>query len=343
MMAHQTAERSAAFARWAIALSSALGASACFDAPRAVGGLDEPVIYGADDRRDVADVDDRRWREIALGSTLARIPAARLVRQAASIEVQAPALSEARRSCPAERFGLQPSAADCSSVLVDDDLLLTAAHCADLPCASQLWALGYAVVASDRVSSLREQDLFQCRRVVAKAHQRTSSGLQYDYAFVQLDRPVSDSGHPVVLSSVSPTQEAPLTVIGYPDGLPVKIDRGAELLDARTAQRDYMDLTCDTFAGSSGSGVFDDSGQLLGTLVRGGADRRFDAVRDCYALLVIEAGRVPAEQAGYAQPALRALCDSGWASERLCMRKGRCGDDQCGTSCWPAAINLLSA
>jgi hypothetical protein len=215
MMAQRTAEWSAPFARWAFALSSAFGAGACFEAPRAIGALDEPVIYGADDRRDVADVDDRRWREIALGSTLARIPAAHLRRRAAAIEVQAPALADARRSCPEERFGLQPSAAECSSVLVDDDLLLTAAHCVDLPCASQLWALGYAVVEAEHVTNLREQDLFQCRSVVAKAHQRTSNGLQYDYAFVQLDRPVSDSGQPVVVSTVAPAQEAHLTVIGY--------------------------------------------------------------------------------------------------------------------------------
>jgi hypothetical protein len=121
------------------------------------------------------------------------------------------------------------------------------------------------------------------------------------------------------------------TVIGYPSGLPVKVDRGATILDAREAEADYLSLASDTFIGSSGSGVFNRQNELEAIVVRGGADYEYSPEADCYIsrripeLQALENG----EHASYVSPAVASLCESGWASNRLCHRSSWCGDGQC--------------
>jgi hypothetical protein len=118
--------------------------------------------------------------------------------------------------------------------------------------------------------------------------------------------------------------------------LPAKIDQGARVIDTRAAMHDYFLLNSDTFAGSSGSGIFDAENALLGVLVRGGYDfvvSPDDPTCVVSSVLPDEPGAMHDwEEATYVKQALDALCGAGYPSERLCGTKGSCGDHYCSLS-----------
>src|SRR6185369_16322465 len=99
------------------------------------------------------------------------------------------------------------------------------------------------------------------------------SATHVDFAIVALDRPVGQllgPPAPVAAAGARAAGEA-VTVIGFPSGLPVKVDPSS-LIDPRPGALDYFTLASDTFQGSSGSGIFDGAGQLAGVFARGTAD-----------------------------------------------------------------------
>jgi V8-like Glu-specific endopeptidase len=292
-----------------------------------------PLIYGSDDRRDLYEVDDVEVRSLALSATAALMPP-RSVKSTAtgSLEFGSETLIDVFDLCDSERFISQPSLATCSGVLLDDDLVVTAAHCVTfLPCQDQLWVFGYAIGREGARPLLDEAFVYRCRSVPVHQYGAAEDGRRLDFAVVQLDRPVSldQRAAPIATEIISGGERA--TVIGYPSGLPVKVDRGATVLDARESEVDYLRLASDTFLGSSGSGVFNGQNELVAIVVRGGEDYEYRPDSACYVSRRIVEGQDfgKGEHASYVGSAITSLCASGWASERLCHRPGACGDAQC--------------
>ena len=229
-------------------------------------------------------------------------------------------------SVPDEAFTTQPAAATCSGVLIDDQLVLTAGHCVgeDAICDDRLLVFHYAITDPERAPTLDEGAIYRCKSISLRRYGLDPSGGRYDYAFVELDRPVNSARQPVTLGPDDPPSGSMLTVIGYPSGLPVKIDAGAELLLRRPC-RDYFTLSSDTFQSSSGSGVFDEFGRLVRIFARVGTDYEYVPARGCAVArrLASAADPAKAEQAGTVTPAVDALYTSGWPSKRLCAASSR--------------------
>jgi MYXO-CTERM domain-containing protein len=144
---------------------------------------------------------------------------------------------------------------------------------------------------------------------------------------VRLDREVV--GRTPAVVNAAPTalpDDHPLVINGYPTGLPLKIDDGANVRDARADTLDFFVANLDTFGGNSGSGVFDDTTkQLVGILVRGEVDYVFDPEAECDRVNVCPNDGCSGEDSTYAFRALEALCASGEAAPGLCP----CGDGTC--------------
>jgi len=286
-----------------------------------VDQVGQRIIYGQDDRRDTESSDLPLADQ--LGASSPALVSARNVDDSEpnDVRLSAATLREAVNLCADEAFAEQPTAADCGASLIAPDLVLTAGHCIDaLDCADARFVFDYQVDALGQRRKIDAGRVYRCAEVLAKQE----AGI--DYAIVRLDRPVPDR-KPVPIrlgdTPLSPGQR--LFTIGYPTGLPQKVTGGAWVSDGRPGSLDYFTSNLDVFPGSSGGGVFTESGELAGIVVRGpdgGYSQspgescfRGDRVGETYSIQI---------EATYVQRALEDYCSRAPDSD-LC----RCGDRQC--------------
>lgn len=327
------------FARGLMWLAVAASLNACaVPPPDDVATSAQALIHGDDDRRDLYAVEDAELRALATFSTAAAIAPERLFRCGSDcLELEAPNLRQSSALCEGEPFEEQPAAADCSAVLVDDDLLLTAGHCVPNAenCGDHDWVFGYAIAESSDPGArirVRSDDTYRCRRVALRGYGVAQGGTRNDVALVQLDRPATPRRRVVTLEPAEVRSGDRVTVIGYPEGIPVKVDDGAVVLPEAMRDPNSFAISSDTFAGSSGSPVFDRELRLRGIVTRGGLDYERDAAHACFLARRVATGPAidaSSERAQYAQPVIDRLCESGWPSERLCGRGSTCGDGHC--------------
>lgn len=304
-----------------------------------VGEVAAPVVYGADDRVEVFNHPDVELRRIAEQSIVALIPSFRMIRDPdGTYGLFTRALKDAQELCPGELFGNQPTAAACSGVLIDDDLVLTAGHCIDevTPCDSYDYVFNYHLVEQDRLAVIRDADVYSCVRVVTQEAPEFI-GRPPDFAIVQLDRPVEGAKSPVVIRPATPLNEQePLAMIGFGSGLPAKIDSGGSVADPRASQLDFFVANVDAFQGHSGSATFDSQDRLAGILISGRAPDYVDSDdQSCKRVSVYEnseAGEIVHNVA----PIVASLCDTGEGPEALCDPTA-CEGEPCGSSPLPSA------
>lgn len=301
-----------------------------------------PVVYGQDDRRELYQIDDPALAAAAR-AVVAIIPREDIATLAdGTARWSAITAAESVNLCPDQPFAAQPALAICTAALIDDDLVLTAGHCFAhaLDCRNFVLAFDYAYRAPGELAWGAAPELLECERVVV---QETVAGFDdpdaLDFAIVQLTAPASGRT-PLPLRSTPLTSDEPIGVISATLGVPLKVDRGGHVLDARPDQNDFFVIDSDTFHGSSGAPVLDRQGALLGIFVRGHEDFGYDAQRACSVVSTRpspteleseDAGFVTpdAEEATYVARAVDALCSAGYPSERLCQRSPRCGDGFC--------------
>lgn len=303
-----------------------------------LGENTQPIIYGADDRREVYAHPDSALRAIAQSSVLALIPRAQFARtETGGVAIVSRRLSDAFGVCEDQQFAFQPTAAVCSGVLIDDDLVLTAGHCfPNDACDRYAFVFDYYMrKEGEREPIAAWGDMYGCRQIVRRTVSPETALSRVDYALVQLDRPAVGR-RPVEVRTTPLTAGEPLSTIGSASGLPLKIDSGSRVLDTRAPANDFFLLDSDTFEGSSGSGVFDVGAQLVGVLVRGGRDYELRAEAGCMVPKIVDLrldAAVPmvgvGEEATYVGRVIEALCEEGWPSERLCGIEPLCGDGFC--------------
>jgi hypothetical protein len=322
-------------------------AAACADSPEtsSVVSRHAPLVYGEDDRREVFQAAAAPPLDEAARAVAAVIPRSNLRRPGGGPpEIYADSLEQAENVCASEAFAQQPSAAECTAVLIDDNLLATAGHCFRhaWDCESYAFVFGYAYASEGELAPL---EFYDCTRALVRENDLPEAGERvHDYAIVELTRAVAGRT-PISLRQDTLEPGEPLTVISATSGVPLKVDPRARVLDARVDAGDYFRLESDTFHGSSGAPVLDAVGALAAVFVRGDEDYVFDESAGCYAVVRLPSSTIhetepggdageaspPAhgEQAGYLRPAIEALCQTGYPSLRLCGIEPRCGDAVC--------------
>lgn len=232
--------------------------------------------------------------------------------------------------CSGERFAQQPVGAECSGVLVDWDLVLTAGHC--LPPEEPMRVVfGYFHADSGQVEP-SQLEVHPVRRVVA-SQRRGAGESQLDFALWQLEAPVVPPLRPAAVHVEPAAMEAgdPIFTIGAAGGTPLKLDDGARIQSAERA--DYFVADTDTSGGWSGGGAFDATLRLLGTLARGARDYAERGDSGCAVEVRNPTPGLASEQFTYANRAVAALCETGFPS-RLC-------DPTCGSPCEPGPSPAL--
>jgi hypothetical protein len=298
-----------------------------------LGRLAAPIVYGADDRIEP-------WQADGAQAALARQSAVALIESQHlrlsdpdDVGIRAAPLRAWDSYCEGTPFLDQPTAATCSGVLIDDDLLLTAGHCLErvASCGDYFYVFGYLYPEDGVLGRITRQEVFSCRRIAVLEVSPPDSEEQLDFAVVQLDRVVGPAQLPAPVSASARFPGEALTVIGFPSGLPAKLDAGAVVADARAAAFDRFTLTSDTFGASSGSGVYSaGSAELVAVFASGTAD--FVDQGGCRAIRRSSEAEGVGESAVHVSRAIDALCGAGWPSQRLCGLAPSCGDGICSGS-----------
>jgi hypothetical protein len=302
------------------------------------GELTAAVVYGADDRVEVFNHPDDELRRIAEDSIVALIPDFRISRDPdGTYGLFTESLKDLHGLCADELFGNQPTAASCSGVLIDDDLVLTAGHCIDahIPCDAYAYVFDYYLDGPTHLAEIRDEDVYSCARVVS---QGSPLGSDYtpDFAVVQLDRPVEGAHVPVAIRPATPLGEGEsLAMIGFGSGLPAKIDSGGTVADPGADRLDVFVANVDAFQGHSGSATFDSENRLAGILI-GGLTPDYVTLdgESCERVAVYENSQA-AEVVHNIAPIVAALCDDGWGAAELCGPEA-CEGQPCGVTLPPS-------
>lgn len=283
-----------------------------------------PIVYGEDHRLDYFEVSDESLRRLMVVRSIALIPTDKL----SDPEGRMPAvvgdtLAETHQLCPGENFATQLAGAICSGVLVQEDLVLTASHCLEhVPCESLSFVRGFHYTAAGELNPLTPSDVSACKNVISL--EDTAPELSW----VVLTKPivVTDPDTFTISRKLARSGLA-VTLVSNTDGLPTKADSGGNVIDPGASLRDYFTLTSDSFHGSSGGGIFDQSLALRGILIRGGTDYRWTA-DDCATALVVQPEfRNMEEVAVYGAPALEGLCGTNDKYKSLCT--AQCSEREC--------------
>jgi V8-like Glu-specific endopeptidase len=226
------------------------------------------VIYGNDDRFDVYESSDSLMRGIA-GSTAAMINNDHLILNNGTYTLKSETLAEGG-VCKSERFADQMAPADCSGFLVAPDTIVTAGHCITSmnDCETYSWVFDFANNTEEKSAfTFNQKQVYHCTKIIAREKNNSN---QNDYAVVKLDR--STGRTPLKFRTEGKVDNnAVLTVIGHPSGLPLKITAAADM--RKNTNAIYFVTNADTYGGNSGSAVVDSrTGVVEGILVRGDQD-----------------------------------------------------------------------
>ncbi len=236
----------------------------------------QKVIYGDDNRRDVHEVSNAMFLELA-SATAAIIKERDMETVDGVTTISGKTLGDRIGLCESEPFRDQLSVAGCSGFLVAPNILVTAGHCArtETQCQSVKYVFGYNKSAADQTEyTVPEKNVYSCKKLIKSVlNSKTPwmDGDQMDYAVIELDRDVEDV-RPVKFRETGKIADGEeIVVIGHPSGLPTKITDGGFV--RKNDDDVFFVANTDTYGGNSGSAVFNvTTGEVEGILVRGERD-----------------------------------------------------------------------
>lgn len=227
------------------------------------------VIYGTDDRMDVFESSDNLMKELSL-STAAQILNPDISEKNGTYTISNETLEQAGM-CKSERFSNQVKAGNCSGFLIAPDKLVTAGHCVTSvdDCNNHKWVFDYSNKDGlVKNFTFTKDQVYTCTKIIER---KKEVGAGADYAVVQLDRKVPGRMPLKYRTEGKIADDAVLTVIGHPSGLPAKITAAADMRNNKSAS--FFVMNSDTYGGNSGSVVVDSrTGVVEGILVRGDTD-----------------------------------------------------------------------
>ena len=174
--------------------------------------------------------------------------------------------------CMSERFQEQTDLmGTCSAFLIGPDIVASAGHCfpSDIACKSMsfIFGVGYDLDTTD-VRIVPRDHVFHCKQIIANGMNNTTD--PSDYALIQLDRKAVGL-HPLnIRHSGTLKRDTPLTLIGYPNSLPLKISENGHQLPTQSPS--WFSASLDSFNGSSGSPVLNTKTLTVEGILIGGAD-----------------------------------------------------------------------
>lgn len=188
-----------------------------------------------------------------------------------SITLSPRTLKDRMAVCPEVPFANEPAPGFCTGFLASPDLMVTAAHClrTDVDCRNTSIVFGFYGHKEGWSSlDIPADRAFRCKSLIARKYDAATGT---DYAVFRLDRPVGPDRPPLPLQRQSMIRQgAPLVMLGFPNGTPLKVATGG-VLGEQTNTWFRTDL--EAFIGHSGAPVVNADSMLVeGIIVRGEDD-----------------------------------------------------------------------
>lgn len=284
-----------------------------------LGQGSQAFINGEDDRREYFELTEAAQRAALERFAVVLMTESAAEALAAGDTERLPTWGTVDRLCPDEPFIEQPSAAFCSGVLLDWNVVLTSGHCIDAVPLSELRVVFNYFYRSPDELALSGADVYEVRRVLASRRDPESGGERLDFAWLELQEEVRPPHEPAraYTRGRGANLDEPVISVGAGGGVPLKLDQGGRVQDVRTELDDYLIADTDTTQGSSGGPLFDASFAVLGSMARGAVDFAFTDA-GCYVTNVESEPSAAQEQFTYVHRAVEGLCD-GHPNQPLCQ------------------------
>ena len=188
------------------------------NSPLAAQEVDPNVVYGADDRLDLYQVQNKKILELA-DSTVGLFEASDVSLAGALAKLSTRPYGKGYNLCPEEPFYEQSSGAFCSGSLIAPDVLMTAGHCITSAesCKGTKFVFGFGIKKQgQKTDSVAASDVYGCGSLIGR--EQVNDGA--DWALIRLDRPVTGHKALAVNRGAALKDGAPILVIGHPAGLP---------------------------------------------------------------------------------------------------------------------------
>jgi uncharacterized protein (TIGR03437 family) len=250
--------------------SQGLKTSILGNAVKAAAAVNPQAVYGVDNREEIYS-QSKDWQEISK-SVLAVVPSQKLFQSqdSAYFDYTKETLVQSHKVCSDQKYANQFTLPKCSAFLIAPDLIVTAYHCVKTQqdCENLKFVTDFKLdnpsqSGPDRIYA---NQVYSCKQIVTQKFIQN----EVDLTVIKIDRPICDRSSLNLNPSGEVSAGAPVKVIGFPSGVPMKLASGASI---RSSDSISFKANLDTFGGNSGSPVINDfTKKVEGVLVRGETD-----------------------------------------------------------------------